>query len=67
MESHCYEKAVTVLESSTAPLEHARALTDLGSVLRRLGHGGEAREHLRNGLDPAATRSGAATLLPRAN
>jgi DNA-binding CsgD family transcriptional regulator len=46
-------EAVTVLESSTAPLEHARALTDLGSVLRRLGHRGEAREHLRNGLDLA--------------
>jgi DNA-binding CsgD family transcriptional regulator len=42
--------AVAVLEPSTAPLEHARAITDLGSALRRAGHRAEAREHLRKGL-----------------
>jgi DNA-binding CsgD family transcriptional regulator/mono/diheme cytochrome c family protein len=46
-------EAVDVLKSSTAPLEHARALTDLGAVLRRLGRRAEAREHLRKGLDLA--------------
>jgi DNA-binding CsgD family transcriptional regulator len=42
--------AVNVLESSTAPLEHARALSDLGSSLRRAGLRTEAREHLRKAL-----------------
>lgn len=42
--------AVAVLASSTAPLEHARALTDLGAALRRAGRRAEAREHLRTGL-----------------
>ena len=42
--------AVAVLASSSAPLEHARALTDLGAALRRAGRRAEAREHLRAGL-----------------
>jgi DNA-binding CsgD family transcriptional regulator len=46
-------EAVAVLKPSTAPLEHARALTDLGSSLRRSGQRAEAREHLREGLDLA--------------
>ncbi|MGH2894854.1 MAG: helix-turn-helix transcriptional regulator [Solirubrobacteraceae bacterium] len=45
--------AVAVLEPSTAPLEHARAITDLGSALRRAGHRAEAREHLRTALHVA--------------
>ncbi|MGZ4343277.1 MAG: ATP-binding protein [Solirubrobacteraceae bacterium] len=43
-------EATAVLEPSAAPLEHARAVTDLGSALRRAGHRAEAREHLRKGL-----------------
>ena len=43
-------QAEDVLERSTAPLEHARTVTDLGAALRRAGHRAEAREHLRNGL-----------------
>ena len=43
-------EATAVLEPSAAPLEHARAITDLGSALRRAGHRAEAREHLRKGL-----------------
>ena len=40
-------EAVRTLEASPAPLEHARALADLGAALRRGGHRAEAREHLR--------------------
>lgn len=54
-----------VLEGSPAPLEHARALTDLGAMLRRLGERAEAREHLRRGLD-IAHRCGAIALADRA-
>ena len=46
-------QAATVLEASSAPLEHARAITELGSALRRAGRRAEAREHLRHGLDLA--------------
>jgi DNA-binding CsgD family transcriptional regulator len=42
--------AVNTLASSTAPLEHARALTDLGASLRRAGSRAEARDHLRKAL-----------------
>jgi DNA-binding CsgD family transcriptional regulator len=58
-------QAVAVLESSPAPLEHARALTDLGAALRRLGQRAEARQHLRRGLD-LAHHCGAITLADRA-
>ncbi|MGH2867728.1 MAG: helix-turn-helix transcriptional regulator [Solirubrobacteraceae bacterium] len=57
--------AVAVLEDSPAQLEHARALTDLGSVLRRRGERAEAREPLRRGLD-LAQRCGAIALADRA-
>jgi DNA-binding CsgD family transcriptional regulator len=58
-------QAVTVLEYSPAPLEHARALTDLGAALRRLGQRAEARQHLRSGLD-LAHHCGAIALADRA-
>lgn len=58
-------EAVTMLEHSPAPLEHARARTDLGAALRRLGKRAEAREHLRSGLD-LAHHCGAIALADRA-
>jgi DNA-binding CsgD family transcriptional regulator len=53
-------EAVGTLESSAAPLEHARALTDLGSALRRRGHRSGARQQLRKGLDLAHRLGGIA-------
>jgi DNA-binding CsgD family transcriptional regulator len=59
-------EAVAVLESAGAPLEHARALVDLGALLRRSGERGEpARDPLRRGREiaerldaqPLATRA----------
>src|SRR5204862_60290 len=47
------EEAATVLESSPARLEHARALTDLGSTLRRANRRAAARDPLRRALDLA--------------
>ena len=58
-------EAVTVLADAPAPVELARALTDLGALLRRLGERAEAREHLRRGLD-IAHRNGALALAERA-
>jgi DNA-binding CsgD family transcriptional regulator len=58
-------EAVAVLAQSTAPLEHARALTSFGSALRRAGLRAEAREHLRQGLD-LAHALGALALVERA-
>jgi DNA-binding CsgD family transcriptional regulator len=58
-------EAVSVLESSDAQLEYARALTDLGGALRRGGHRTEAREPLRLGLD-VATECGASAIASRA-
>jgi DNA-binding CsgD family transcriptional regulator len=57
--------AVTVLESSGARLEHARALADLGGALRRAGHRADSREILRTALD-LAHRCGAHALSERA-
>ena len=59
-------EAVTVLETSAAKLEHARALTDLGAALRRNGQRAEAREPLRIGLDQSR-RCGATALAHRAH
>jgi DNA-binding CsgD family transcriptional regulator len=42
-----------VLESSQAPVELARAITDYGAVLRRAGRRTEARAQLERGLDLA--------------
>ena len=55
--------AVTLLEGS--PLEHARALVDLGAWLRRANQRTEARAALRAGLD-RALRCGAHRLAGRA-
>ena len=54
--------AVAVLEPSGARLEQARALIDLGGMLRRANHRGDAREPLRRGLE-LAYRAGAAGLV----
>jgi DNA-binding CsgD family transcriptional regulator len=58
-------EAATILAPSAAPLEHARALTELGSALRRAGRRAEARDHLRRGLD-LAHELGAMALAARA-
>jgi DNA-binding CsgD family transcriptional regulator len=47
------EEAVRVLEGSTARLEHALALTALGSALRRARRPTDAREPLRRALELA--------------
>jgi DNA-binding CsgD family transcriptional regulator len=54
-------RAMALLERSPARLELARALTDLGSALRRAGHRAEARGPLRDGLR-LAERCGARRL-----
>jgi DNA-binding CsgD family transcriptional regulator len=48
-------EAAEVLEPSSARLEHARALIELGALMRRLGQRADAIQHLRNGLDRAAS------------
>ena len=53
-------QAAEILESSPAPLEHARALTELGAALRRAGHRNEAQQPLRNALDLAHRLGGSA-------
>jgi DNA-binding CsgD family transcriptional regulator len=53
-------EAVTVLRSAPAPLELARALTDLGAAHRRAGARLIAREILREGLDLAHAVGGLA-------
>jgi DNA-binding CsgD family transcriptional regulator len=58
-------EAVAVLEASTAKLERALALVELGAMLRRTGRRREAREPLRDGLELARI-CGAAPLLKRA-
>jgi DNA-binding CsgD family transcriptional regulator len=59
-EQHLRE-AVEILEGSPARLEHARALVELGALLRRDGQRTRARPPLRSGLDLA--RACGATLL----
>lgn len=54
-------EAVTVLRSSRARLEYARALIDLGAAMRRAGERAASREPLRLGLDIAVV--GGATRL----
>jgi DNA-binding CsgD family transcriptional regulator len=54
-------QAVAVLEPTPSRREHALALIDLGSALRRAGERKEAREHLAAGLD-FAQRCGATRL-----
>jgi DNA-binding CsgD family transcriptional regulator len=57
--------AVSTLRRSPSLLEQARALTDLGGALRRVGRRAEAREPLREGLQ-LARRCGAERLVERA-
>ena len=59
-------EAVSLLEGSSARLEHAYALTDLGASLRRGNRRAEARDFLRDGLE-LAQRLGAAVLADRAH
>jgi DNA-binding CsgD family transcriptional regulator len=59
------QESVAVLAASTGVLEHARALTDLGAMLRRRGRRGEARAPLRAALE-LASRCGADALAQRA-
>jgi DNA-binding CsgD family transcriptional regulator/RecA/RadA recombinase len=59
------EEAVAVLEDSAARLEHARALVDLGAMLRRSGRRAAATEQLRIGMD-LAHRCGATALVEAA-
>jgi DNA-binding CsgD family transcriptional regulator len=63
LEQNCgrLSEAAAVLASLSAPLEHARALVELGAALRRQGQRAAAREPLRRGLD-LATRCGAVRL-----
>jgi len=60
-------EAVAVLADSPARLEHARALVDLGALLRR-GNSSrtESRKLLREGIE-LAHRCGAVALVQRAN
>jgi DNA-binding CsgD family transcriptional regulator/type II secretory pathway predicted ATPase ExeA len=57
-------EAAAVLAGSPAVLERARALTELGTALRRSGQSTEARERLREALD-SASRCGAQALAAR--
>jgi DNA-binding CsgD family transcriptional regulator len=63
-EQHLRE-AVEILEGSPFRLEHARALVELGALLRRGGQRTEARPPLRTGLD-LARACGATPLAERA-
>jgi DNA-binding CsgD family transcriptional regulator len=58
-------EAIDVLARSDSRLEHARALTDLGALLRRTNRRVEARELLRQAVD-TAHHLGAAALAERA-
>jgi DNA-binding CsgD family transcriptional regulator len=62
--AHLREAAASLADSD-APLEHARALTDLGGALRRHGQRSEARAPRRRGLE-LAHRCQAAALAARA-
>ena len=57
----CCARRSTTLGAGDATLERARALTDLGALLRRRNRRSEARELLREALD-AAHRAGARRL-----
>ena len=58
-------EAVAVLDASGARLEHARALTELGALLRRRGERSAARERLGQALD-LAHRCGGLAIAERA-
>jgi class 3 adenylate cyclase/DNA-binding CsgD family transcriptional regulator len=63
-EEHLRE-AVELLAGSPARLEHAKALVELGALLRRTNRRADSRDPLREGLD-LAHRIGAGTLEERA-
>lgn len=58
------EEAVQVLDGSSARLEHARAMIDLGAMMRRARRREQSREPLRRGID-LAHRCGAMELARR--
>jgi DNA-binding CsgD family transcriptional regulator len=58
-------ESLAVLEGSSAKLERARTLVELGAALRRANQRADARELLKEGLD-IAVRSGAQPLIDRA-
>ncbi|HET7555946.1 MAG TPA: AAA family ATPase [Gaiellaceae bacterium] len=58
-------ESLAVLEGSSAKLERARTLVELGAAMRRANQRADARELLREGLD-VAVRSGAQPLVARA-
>jgi DNA-binding CsgD family transcriptional regulator len=58
-------ESLTVLETSSAKLERARTLVELGAALRRANQRSEARDLLRQGLE-IAHRSGAQPLVEHA-
>jgi len=60
-----FAEAVTVLDTSQAPVELAQALVDYGAALRRRGQRGEARARLERGLD-LAHRCGARRITSQA-
>jgi DNA-binding CsgD family transcriptional regulator len=57
-------EAERVLADTTAKLEHAKALVDLGAAYRRAGQRQQARQYLRAGLT-AAHAAGATPLIER--
>jgi DNA-binding CsgD family transcriptional regulator len=64
-DEHLAREAVSLLEHSPRRLEHARALVDLGALLRRRGDRRESRAPLRKGHE-VATACGARDLAARA-
>ena len=58
-------ESLAVLEGSSAKLERARTLVELGAAMRRANQRADARELLKEGLD-VAVRSGAQPLVERA-
>lgn len=60
-----FEESIAVLRESGAKLELARALVELGGLLRRTGDRGDAREPLREAHD-LADRGGARRVAARA-
>ena len=59
------DEAVAVLGDSPAPIEHARALTDLGTLMRLAGRRADSREPLRRAFE-MASGFGASALARRA-
>jgi DNA-binding NarL/FixJ family response regulator len=58
-------ESLNVLRGSSARLEHARTLVELGAAVRRANQRAEARELLKEGLD-FAVRSGSQPLIEQA-